>query len=46
MRRGNKVKCLHTTDTGLLCSARAYVWMEEGPPCFMNHVSKIKFEAD
>ena len=36
-----KVKCLHKTDTGIECPARPYIFFEEGPPCFMNHIAKI-----
>jgi hypothetical protein len=42
MNEGTRVKCLHVTDTGKMCEARAYEWMIEGPPCFMNHVDKMK----
>jgi hypothetical protein len=42
MKEGAVVKCLHVTDTGKLCEARQYKWMIEGPPCFMNHVDKMK----
>lgn len=45
MKEGEKVKCLHVTDTGGACTTRAYVWMEEGPPCFMNHVDKTRLEV-
>jgi hypothetical protein len=45
MKEGVKVKCLHVTDTGAVCTARPYIWMEEGPPCFMNHVDKTRLEV-
>jgi hypothetical protein len=45
MKNGEKVKCLHKTEGGLSCTARPYVWMEEGPPCFMNHIAKMRIEA-
>ncbi len=45
IREGMMVKCLHTTDAGLGCITRPYVWIKEGPPCFMNHIDKMKVEA-
>ncbi len=42
MKEGEKVKCLHVTDSGLSCATRPYLWMEEGPPCFMNHIDKVR----
>lgn len=45
MKNGEKVKCLHSTDAGLMCEARPYSWMEEGPPCFMNHIDKMRLES-
>lgn len=37
-----KVKCLHANVDGLVCNTRPFLWIREGPPCFMNHVSKMK----
>ena len=37
-----RVKCLHVTKEGLACAARPYIWIKEGPPCFMNHIAKMK----
>ena len=45
MKEGNKVKCLHVTNEGMACPARAYVWIKEGPPCFMNHIAKMRVES-
>ncbi len=42
MKEGVKVKCLATTESGKHCETRPYKWMIEGPPCFMNHVEKMK----
>lgn len=42
MKGGEKVKCIHVNDQGIPCQARPYVWFEEGPPCFMNHIGKIR----
>ncbi len=44
MQEGLKVRCLFVNDQGLECSTRPYVWMKEGPPCFMNHIEKMKVE--
>ncbi|MEM1945541.1 MAG: hypothetical protein QW614_01930 [Candidatus Caldarchaeum sp.] len=40
MSRGLRVKCLHTGPSGP-CIAPYYSWFEDGPPCHMNHLSKI-----
>jgi hypothetical protein len=42
MKEGMRVKCLHVTNEGLACTARPYIWIREGPPCFMNHIAKMK----
>ncbi len=42
---GTKVKCLHVTTEGLVCVTRPFLWIKEGPPCFMNHVAKMKLFA-
>ena len=39
---GVKVKCLHATDEGFVCITRPFLWIKEGPPCFMNHVAKMR----
>jgi hypothetical protein len=39
-----KVKCLHVTSEGTKCPTRPFLWMKEGPPCFMNHVGKMALE--
>jgi hypothetical protein len=39
---GTKVKCLHVTAEGLSCVTRPFLWIKEGPPCFMNHIAKMK----
>jgi ferredoxin len=44
MKNGEKVKCMHSTETGAMCQARSYSWIEEGPPCFMNHIAKMRLE--
>jgi hypothetical protein len=44
MKARDKVKCLHETDKGVVCSTRPYIWIEEGPPCFMNHIEKTRLE--
>ncbi len=44
MQEGLNVRCLFVNDVGLKCVTRPYVWMKEGPPCFMNHVDKMKVE--
>ncbi|MDG6995254.1 MAG: hypothetical protein JRN52_04960 [Nitrososphaerota archaeon] len=45
MSEGRRVKCLYRTLEGAMCSARSFVWIKEGPPCFMNHVSKMRLET-
>jgi len=40
MKKGMKVKCLHVSPSGP-CIAPYYVWLEDGPPCHMNHLTKI-----
>ena len=42
---GTRVKCLHLTPEGVLCVTRPFFWIREGPPCFMNHLSKMKLQA-
>jgi hypothetical protein len=44
VKEGVKVKCLHTTTDGAICTTRPFLWMKEGPPCFMNHVGTMKLE--
>jgi hypothetical protein len=44
MEEGTIVKCLHSSESGLACWARPYKWMIEGPPCFLNHVEKMRLE--
>ncbi|MDG6908106.1 MAG: hypothetical protein JRN20_20240 [Nitrososphaerota archaeon] len=44
MSEGMKVKCQYETSEGAKCNARPYLWIKEGPPCFMNHVSKLRLE--
>jgi hypothetical protein len=39
---GTAVKCLHVNVAGMACITRPFLWIKEGPPCFMNHVSKMK----
>ena len=39
---GTRVKCLHVTTDGLACTTRPFHWIKEGPPCFLNHVAKMK----
>ena len=41
MMEGVKVKCQHVTSDGVACTTRPFVWMREGPPCFMNHIDKM-----
>lgn len=45
MHEKQRVKCLHVTESGINCTARPYLWMEEGPPCFMNHTDKARLET-
>lgn len=45
VKEGTKVKCLHINTNGVVCSARAYLWFKEGPPCYMNHLGKMKIES-
>ncbi|MEM0336366.1 MAG: hypothetical protein QXN23_02645 [Candidatus Caldarchaeum sp.] len=40
MSRGVKVKCLNMGPSGP-CNYPYYTWLEDGPPCHMNHLSKI-----
>ena len=42
VRENTTVKCLHVNAEGLVCVTRPFRWITEGPPCFMNHVSKMK----
>ncbi len=42
VKEGVKVKCLHATAEGVICATRPFLWMKEGPPCFMNHVGKMR----
>jgi hypothetical protein len=44
MKEGARVRCLHATNEGAVCTTRAFVWMREGPPCFMNHIEKMALE--
>lgn len=44
MKEGLKVRCLFVNGSGLKCMARPFVWIKEGPPCFMNHVEKMALE--
>jgi len=39
---GTKVKCLFVNVAGETCETRPFLWIEEGPPCFMNHVGKMR----
>ncbi len=41
MTEGLKVQCLHVTQDGLKCTTPPYIWIKQGPPCFMNHVSEM-----
>src|SRR5579864_4206901 len=45
MEEGFKVKCLFVNSSGNLCETKSFVWMKEGPPCFMNHVGKMAIET-
>lgn len=45
MTDGMRVKCLHVTAEGMACTSRPFAWIKEGPPCFMNHVSKMRIES-
>jgi hypothetical protein len=45
MKARDKVKCLHVSDQGVICSTRPYAWIDEGPPCFMNHIEKARLES-
>ncbi len=40
MVKGISVKCLNVGPAGP-CIAPYYNWLEDGPPCHMNHLSKI-----
>ncbi|MDW8084037.1 MAG: hypothetical protein RMI49_02400 [Candidatus Caldarchaeum sp.] len=40
MSKGMRVKCLHTGPAGP-CAYPDYVWLEDGPPCHLNHLTKI-----
>ncbi|MEM4401654.1 MAG: hypothetical protein QW376_04140 [Candidatus Caldarchaeum sp.] len=40
MAKGVKVKCMHVGPSGP-CLYPYYSWLEDGPPCHMNHLSKI-----
>lgn len=40
MTKGTKVKCLHIGPAGP-CGYPYYNWLEDGPPCHLNHLSKI-----
>lgn len=44
VKEGVRVKCLHATTEGAICTTGAFLWMKEGPPCFMNHIGKMKLE--
>lgn len=40
MVKGVKVKCMNVGPAGP-CRFPYYVWLEDGPPCHLNHLSKI-----
>ncbi len=44
MQEGKRVKCLHVSPAGAACTTRPFSWIKEGPPCFMNHVEKMRLE--
>ena len=44
MKEGIRVRCLFVNGSGLKCTARPFLWINEGPPCFMNHVEKMSLE--
>jgi|SRR5579872_4062699 len=41
---GAKVKCLFVNAAGGACTTRPFLWIQEGPPCFMNHVGKMRLQ--
>ncbi len=45
MKEGLAVKCLHPYGEGRICSTRPFVWIKEGPPCFMNHTDLMQLET-
>jgi hypothetical protein len=45
VKEGVLVKCLHVGEEGKRCIARPFSWMKEGPPCFLNHVDKMRLEV-
>ena len=43
---GTPVKCMHRTSDGKPCLFPEYVWMVDGPPCHMNHLSIIVVDEE
>jgi hypothetical protein len=43
--RGVRVKCLHVSPAGP-CAYPHYRWLEDGPPCHLNHLTKIALVTD
>ena len=41
VERGTPVRCAHKTEDGRTCLYPEYLWMVDGPPCHLNHLTTI-----
>ncbi len=43
---GTPVRCMHQTENGQGCLYPRYRWMIDGPPCHLNHLTKIVLDME